>query len=193
MIVRKNAFLDRALPDWRYSATTLPPVFRCMAQQPPSDQQHAGFGIGGLADTFGPHYYTTILKCLQDFNVTAGGCLCAALKKLTDEVLSMKFCGDLPSVQAAYNVQNVQQTLVLAGAQQAPLPQGQTQSPGTPLLPEILSLFDSPTRVRSRGGLIYDDDDDDHDVYNSKGRRLREDEEGEESYEKRRQWPGRGG
>ena len=37
--------------------------------------------------------------------------------------------------------------------------------------------------------LIHDDDD----VYYSKGRRPREDEEGEESYEKRRQWPGRGG
>ena len=35
--------------------------------------------------------------------------------------------------------------------------------------------------------------DDDDDVYYSKGRRPREDEEGEESYEKRRQWPGRGG
>ena len=37
----------------------------------------------------------------------------------------------------------------------------------------------------------YKNDDDD--VYYSKGRRPREDEEGEESYEKRRQWPGRGG
>ena len=36
-------------------------------------------------------------------------------------------------------------------------------------------------------------DDDDDDVHYSKGRRPREDEEGEESYEKRRQWPGRGG
>ena len=34
---------------------------------------------------------------------------------------------------------------------------------------------------------------DDDDVYYSNGRRPREDEEGEESYEKRRQWPGRGG
>ena len=86
-----------------------------------SDQQHAGFGIGGLADAFGAHYYTTILKCLQDFNVTAGGRLCTALQKLTDEVLS----GDLPSVQAAYEVQRI---LVSAGAQQATLPQGQTHS-----------------------------------------------------------------
>ena len=39
---------------------------------------------------------------------------------------------------------------------------------------------------------IHDDDDDD-DVYYSNGRRPREDEEGEESYDKRRQWPGRGG
>ena len=46
-------------------------------------------------------------------------------------------------MQAAYEVQRV---LVAAGAQQAPLPQGQTQSPGTPLLPEILSLFTSPVR-----------------------------------------------
>ena len=37
------------------------------------------------------------------------------------------------------------------------------------------------------------DTDDDDDVYYSKGRRPREDEEGEESYEKQRQWPGRGG
>ena len=35
--------------------------------------------------------------------------------------------------------------------------------------------------------------DDDDDVYYPKGRRPREDEEGEESYEKRRQRPGRGG
>ena len=34
-----------------------------------------------------------------------------------------------------------------------------------------------------------DDDDDDDDVYYSKGRRPREDEEGEESYEKQRQRP----
>ena len=34
-----------------------------------------------------------------------------------------------------------------------------------------------------------DDHDDDDDVYYSKGRRPREDEEGEESYEKQRQWP----
>ena len=39
----------------------------------------------------------------------------------------------------------------------------------------------------------YKNDDDDDDVYYSKGRRPREDEEGEESYEKQRQWPGRGG
>ena len=38
-----------------------------------------------------------------------------------------------------------------------------------------------------------DDDDDDDDVYYPKGRRPREDEEGEESYEKQRQRPGRGG
>ena len=68
----QNAFLDRALPDWQHNATTSPEDFRCMAQQPASDQQHAGFGIGGLADAFGAHYYTTILKCLQDFNNTAG-------------------------------------------------------------------------------------------------------------------------
>ena len=79
---------------------------------------------------------------MKDFNVTAGGRLCAALQRLTDEVLS----GDLPSVQAAYEVQR---TLVAAGAQQAPLPQGQTQSPGTPLLPEILSLFTSSIPVPS--------------------------------------------
>ena len=36
-------------------------------------------------------------------------------------------------------------------------------------------------------------DDDDDDVYYPKGRRPREDEEGEESYEKQRQRPGRGG
>ena len=42
-------------------------------------------------------------------------------------------------------------------------------------------------------GCADDDDDDDDDVYYSKGRRPREDEEGEESYEKQRQWPGRGG
>ena len=36
---------------------------------------------------------------------------------------------------------------------------------------------------------FYDDDDD---VYYPKGRRPREDEEGEESYEKQRQRPGRG-
>ena len=54
---------------------------------------------------------------------------------------------------------------------------------------------------RSLTPTVYDDDDvygmptvhDDDDVYYSKGRRPREDEEGEESYEKRRQWPGRGG
>ena len=34
---------------------------------------------------------------------------------------------------------------------------------------------------------------DDDDVYYPKGRRPREDEEGEESYEKQRQRPGRGG
>ena len=38
-----------------------------------------------------------------------------------------------------------------------------------------------------------DDDDDDDDVYYPKGRRPREDEEGEESYEKQRQRPGKGG
>ena len=37
--------------------------------------------------------------------------------------------------------------------------------------------------------MSYDDDDD---VYYPKGRRPREDEEGEESYEKQRQRPGRG-
>ena len=36
-------------------------------------------------------------------------------------------------------------------------------------------------------------DDDDDDVYYPKGQRPREDEEGEESYEKQRQRPGRGG
>ena len=41
--------------------------------------------------------------------------------------------------------------------------------------------------------VLWGGHDDDDDVYYSKGRRPREDEEGEESYEKRRQWPGRGG
>ena len=41
-------------------------------------------------------------------------------------------------------------------------------------------------------GIEMEDDDDD-DVYYPRGRRPREDEEGEESYEKRRQRPGRGG
>ena len=49
----QNAFLDRALPDWQNSATATPDNFRCMAQQPASDLQHAGFGIGGLADALG--------------------------------------------------------------------------------------------------------------------------------------------
>ena len=48
---------------------------------------------------------------------------------------------------------------------------------------ERRGMTDSGTRVP----------EDDDDVYYSKGRRPREDEEGEESYEKRRQWPGRGG
>ena len=44
--------------------------------------------------------------------------------------------------------------------------------------------------LRSRLCLLsYDDED----VYYPKGRRPREDEEGEESYEKQRQRPGRGG
>ena len=50
----------------------------------------------------------------------------------------------------AYEVQRV---LVAAGAQQAPLPQGQTQSPGTPLLPEILSLFTSSVPLPSSSAL----------------------------------------
>ena len=48
--------------------------------------------------------------------------------------------------------------------------------------------------TNSKGrGLEEGPNDDDDDVYYSKGRRPREAEEGEESYEKRRQWPGRGG
>ena len=69
----QDAFLDRAIPRWRDSATTSQEDFRCMAQQAQSDQQHAGFGIGGLADSFGAHYYVTILNCLRDFNDTADG------------------------------------------------------------------------------------------------------------------------
>ena len=49
----------------------------------------------------------------------------------------------------------------------------------------ILSFTPRIGQAESR----YDDDD----VYYSKGPRPREAEEGEESYEKRRQWPGRGG
>ena len=41
----------------------------------------------------------------------------------------------------------------------------------------------------SRQGVHFDDDDDD-DVYYPKGRKPREDEKGEESYEKQRQRPG---
>ena len=51
----------------------------------------------------------------------------------------------------------------------------------------------SIAKHRPGWSLIDDDDDDDDDVYYPKGRRPREDEEGEESYEKRRQRPGRGG
>ena len=69
----QNAFLDRALPDWQHSATTSPDDFRCMAQQPASDRQDAGFGIGGLADAFGAHYYTTInVIIVIHFEVFAG-------------------------------------------------------------------------------------------------------------------------
>ena len=46
---------------------------------------------------------------------------------------------------------------------------------------------------RALTGPLYLVNDDDDDVYYPKGRRPREDEEGEESYEKQRQRPGRGG
>ena len=59
-------------------------------------------------------------------------------------------------------------------------------------LPRLFQIaFKSREYFPVHTGMIGRDDDDD--VYYSKGRRPREDEEGEESYEKRRQWPGRGG
>jgi len=63
------AFLDRVVPHWRDSTIDSWENLRCMDQQPPPDQQHAGFGIGGLADcwwadSFKAHYYITILKRL---------------------------------------------------------------------------------------------------------------------------------
>ena len=115
----QDAFLDRAVPGWRDSLTHSNENLRCMAQQPPSDQQLAGFGICGLADSFRAHYYVTILRCLRDFNDTAGGRLRAAIQKHTtaDNVLA----GYLPSVQAAYAAERILQA---AGAQAAPLQPG---------------------------------------------------------------------
>jgi hypothetical protein len=51
----QDAFLDRAVPGWRDRLPHSRKDLRCMAQQPPSDQQHAGFGIGGPADSFRAH------------------------------------------------------------------------------------------------------------------------------------------
>ena len=140
----QDAFLDRAVPGWRDSLTHSDENLRCMAQQPPSDPQLAGFGIGGLADSFRAHYYVTILQCLRDFHDTAGGRLRAAIQKHTtaDNVLA----GDLPSVQAAYEAERLLQA---AGAQAAPLQPGQAPAAHKPLLPEILALFSSPTPIPS--------------------------------------------
>ena len=60
---------------------------------------------------------------------------------------------------------------------------------GAPLL--IPPTVSSHSRSHSHNFSPPADDDDD--VYYPKGRRPREDEEGEESYEKQRQRPGRGG
>ena len=57
---------------------------------------------------------------------------------------------------------------------------------GTPVDREVLYLIDGGLYQEPRFG-------DDDDVYYPKGRRPREDEEGEESYEKQRQRPGKGG
>jgi len=139
----QDAFLDRAVPGSRDSLTNSNENLRCMTQQLPADQQLAGFGIGGLADSFRAHYYVTILKCLRDFNDTAGGRLRAAIQRHTeaDDVL----VSDLPSVQAAYEAERMLQA---AGAQAAPLLPGQAQAAHKPLLPEILGLF-SPTPIPS--------------------------------------------
>ena len=56
----------------------------------------------------------------------------------------------------------------------------------------MLSFFINPPGLQPAAGALFANDDDD-DVYYPKERRPREDEEGEESYEKQRQRPGRGG